>query len=194
MEQKESFISYRKLTLLANAPQTINAGGRVFWCIAAQAPFEMSYDANGFFPVEGAGITWAMPDPKERFTKLAFRSDVAQTIEFYHGNFLAFGNQVIPVIKVAKTFARPGASTIGANSNLDFDSVPPGRSYRKSIVVTNLDPAVDLDVYMKDAAGAYQLAAAVFFRQAWYLETSDDIRIRNASASPVNCRIVELFY
>lgn len=191
---KEAFISYRKLVLAANTPITVNCGGRVFWCTAAAAPFEMSYDANGLFPVEGAGVTWALPDANERFGKLTFRSDVAQTVEFYHGNFLAFGNQVVPVIKVAQTFARPGVSQIAATTNVDLETVPAGRSYRKSIVVTNLDPAVDLDIYMKDSAGTYQLAATVFFRQAWYLETSDHIRIRNPSGAPVNCRIVELFY
>lgn len=193
-QPKEAFIAYRKITITANQPLTINGGGRVFWCIAAQAPFEMGYDANPLFPIEGAGVTWALPDASERFTKLTFRSETTQEIEFYYGNFLAFGNQVVPVFKVAKTFARPGPTQIPATSNVDLDTVPAGRSYRKSIVITNMDPAVDLDVYMKDSAGAYQLAATVFFRQAWYLETSDDIRIRNASGAPVNCRIVELFY
>lgn len=193
-EPKEAFISHRKITITANQPLTINGGGRVFWCTAAQAPFEMGYDSNPLFPIEGAGVTWALPAADERFTKLTFKSDVTQEIEFYYGNFLAFGNQVVPVIKVAKTYARPGVTSIAATTNVDLTTVPAGRSYRKSIVVTNLDPAVDLEIHMKDSAGVFQPAATVFFRQAWYLETSDDIRVRNASAGTVNCRIVELFY
>jgi len=193
-DKRESFINHRSITVPAGGKVRVEVGGRVFYCQAATAPFEMEYDDNGFFPVRGTGVQWSLAGVDERFRRLVFKSDVAQTIEFYTGQFSIFENVVVPVIQVAKTFARPGVTSIAATTNVDLETVPAGRKYRKSIVVTNNDPAVDIEIYMKDAAGAYQLAATVFFRQAWYLETSDAIRVRNASAGAVNCRILELFY
>ena len=75
-----------------------------------------------------------------------------------------------------------------------FRSPPAGMAYRKSVIITNKDPAVDLDVKTKDAAGAYQIAGTVFHLQAWYLETSDNVRITNPGGAPVSVGILELFY
>ncbi len=190
-----SFIERRKVSIAAGKVSNVNIFGRVFACTEANGPFEMRFNDGDWFAAR-KGVEWAMVG-EDRFNKLSFRAAVATEVEFYGGNFFWHENVVVPVIQVAKTKLIPGGLTsLAAGTSKILDTVPAGCSYRKSVVVTNDDPAVDLQVDVDDPAnpGTFVPAATVFFKQAWYLETSDKLRIRNASAGVVNCKIVETFY
>lgn len=191
---ENSFIQSHSVDVPAGKTRDVNTVGRVFVCTEAAGSFLMSYNDGEYFNCK-KGVEWALVG-EDRFNRLRFKntSSTTLTIDFYAGNFFFHENVVVPVFKAAQTAAFPGVNTIAATTNVDLTTVPAGMTYRKSLIVTNLDAAVDLDIYAKDAAAAWQLAATVFAKQAWYVETSADLRIRNPSAGAVNCRILETFY
>ncbi len=191
-KSEPNFIESHTLNLEAGRVKELQAYGRTFACVTAEVGFKMSFN-NGKYFASRRGAEWSLQE-NERYNLLSFISESSQTLEILTGNFFYHENVVVPVIKVAKTRAIPGPNAIAANSNVDLLAPPAGLSYRKSVIVTNNDPAVDLDVYTKDAGGVFQLAGSVLHLQAWYLETSDDVRIRNPSGAAVNVRILETFY
>jgi hypothetical protein len=191
-QSEPNFIESWTVTLEAGRPKVIEAYGRTFACVLADAPFKMCFNNGRYFDAR-RGAEWQLQDD-ERYNLLKFTSDQTQTIQILTGNFFYHENVVIPLMQVAKTRAFPGASSIAAGANADLDSVPAGFTYRKGVIIGNNDAAVDLDIYAKDAAGAWQLAGTVLHLQAWYAETSDALRIHNGSGGTVNVRILETFY
>lgn len=193
---KSSFIERRKLSLEAgNQVKSANIYGRVFACTEASGPFSMNFNDGEFFEVR-KGVEWALIG-EDRFARLQFKAAAATDIEFYAGNFFWHENVVVPIIKVAKTRAVPHTtSTIGAATSVVFNVTPAGLLYRKSIVITNNDPAVDLEVEARDITvpATWRRAGVVFAKQAWYLETSDEIRVTNLSGAAINYGVVEIFY
>lgn len=186
-----SFIAYDKLTIPAGEKVSRNCYGRVFVCIEASGRFRMNFNDGEFFDVPGRS-GWAL-NPDDAFNRLQFTADTDTTIEFYTGSF--FYLPTVPPIQQAKTRAVPKAvTTIAAGANIDLTTIPAGLGHRKAVIVTNNDPSVDLEIYTKDAAGAWQPAATILHQQAWTIETSDDVRVNNPSAGVINLRIVELFY
>lgn len=177
------------IALLANRPYVLEAYGRAVTCVTAGAVFKMAFNNGKYFDM-AEGARWALQE-NERFNTIKLLSTVAQTVSLFVGNMIY---EAPRNIIVAPTRAFPGPSTIAGTSNIDLNTVPAGATYRKSVIVTNNDAAVDLDIYTQDASGTYQLAATVFHQQAWYVETSDNIRIRNGTGGTVNLRIVEIFY
>lgn len=191
-QSEPNFIESWTLALSAGRPKMVEAYGKTFACVVADAPFQMAFNNGRLFDAR-RGAEWTLQDD-ERYNILKFQSATDQTIQFLTGNFFYHENVVIPVIQVAQTRAFPGASSIAALGNIDLDTVPAGMAYRKSVIITNNDAAVDLNVMVKDAAGAYQVAGTVFHKQSWFEETSDDIRINNPSGGLVSLGIQEIFY
>lgn len=194
-QSKSSFIERRTMTIPAGKTIPVNIYGRVFACSEASGPFEMNFNEGEFFGVR-KGIEWALVG-EDFYSKLAFRATAATDIEFYGGNFFWHENVVVPVIKVAKTRCVPHTSvTIGAGASVIFNTIPAGLSYRKSICITNNDPAVDLEIEARDiiVPSTWRGGGIGFFRQAWYMETDDAIRVTNTSGAPVNFRVLEVFY
>jgi len=189
---EKSFIQFHKHTIPAGSKLPVNVYGSSFACTMATGRFAMSFNDGEFFDCQ-QGVEWRMPEG-DSFNRLTFTALATTDIEFYAGSFFYHQNIVIPVIQVAKTRAIPGPTAIGAGANVDLEAPPAGMAYRKSVIITNKDPAVDLDVKTKDAAGVYQIAGTVFHLQAWYLETSDAVRITNPGGAPVSIGIIELFY
>lgn len=192
---EQSFIQAQRFTIPAGKTVEKNVFGRTFACTDATAPFEVSFNSGEFFPVK-KGVEWALIG-EDRYNKIAFRGGAADVeVECYFGNFFWHENVVVPVIKAAKTKAIPGLSEIPASSSVVFETPPAGLSWRKSILVTNNDPSVDLEIDVQDPADplTWIPAAIVFAKQAWLLETSAGVRVRNPSAGPVNYRVLELFY
>lgn len=187
-QSEPNFIESWTVTLEANRPKIVEAYGRAFSMLSAGAALQMSFNNGKYFDI-GPG-KWELQE-NERYSLLKFLSATAQTIRFLTGNFVW---QEAPVIQIAKTIARPGPASIAAGANIDLNSTPAGLSYRKSVIITNKDPGIDLDVMVQDANGAWQYAGTVFHLQAWFEETSDAIRIHNSGASPVALGIQEIFY
>ncbi len=191
-QSEPNFIESWTQTLEAGRPKPVEAYGRTFACVIADAPFKMSFNNGKYFDAR-RGAEWQLQQD-ERYNILKFLSDFNQTIQFLTGNFFYHENVVIPVIQVAKTIARPGPSVINAGANIDLDTTPAGLAYRKSVIITNKDPGIDLNVKVKDASGTYQNAGTVFHLQSWFEETSDAIRLNNPGGSQVAIGIQELFY
>jgi hypothetical protein len=108
------------------------------------------------------------------------------------------------LLTIARTINKPfAAATIAAGAFATFygiGGVGAGLAgapydYRRAIVITNNDPDADLEIYTR-AAGPVpgDRLATVFPRQAWTLETSDDLVVKNESAGAIACRICEVFY
>jgi len=195
-----SFIERRKLDLIPNRTASVNVYGRVFYCNAATGPFEMNFNDGEFFPIVGRGVEWALVGD-DRYSRLQFRALAESTsIEFYAGNF-AFHENVITVAsiasvtqKVAKTRVRWGPFAIEAGHSIPLlgnGAVGSGYGYRKSLIVTNLDPDLDLHLYNLLPANP---VAMIFPRQANVWETSADIFLYNPNPTTMAIRIMEIFY
>jgi len=192
---KESFIARHRITVKAGKEQPVNIYGKVFACTEASGPFEMNFAEQAWFPCR-KGIEWSLVGD-DHYNKLSFRAPVDTQVEFYGGNFFWHENVVIPIIQHARTITVPWQQTsLAASASVDFLTVPSGMSWRKSIIVTNNDASVDLEVYARDPAvpANWYSCGLVFAKQAWYHETSDALRLVNPSAAAVNCRVLEAFY
>jgi len=191
-----SFIERRTITIPAgNVVLPVNVFGRVFACTDASGAFEMSFNSGPWFAC-GKGVEWAL-NGDDRFHSLSFRATAATDVSFYAGAFFYHQNVVVPVMQIAKTKVVTSAiNSLAGSASIAFTTVPAGCSYRKAICITNDDPAVDLLIQSDDptAPGTWASAGTVFFKQVWYMETSDRLKVANLSAGVVPCKIFEIFY
>ena len=213
MSQNTGFISHKKITLEKNGTyRNENVTGQVFICTKASFIFEMQFNDGGWFDWDQGLQFNIAPD---RFTKLAFRAknfDEDTEMEFFTGgaqiadsrlNIIRDPNRYQILQSMPRTLVKAfAAASIAAASNVKFYGIGGGGAtqagalyaYRKSIVVTNNDLLNDLEIF--DCAGAVigSRMGTVFPRQAWYLETSTDICVKNESAADIACRVAEVFY
>lgn len=213
MSHHTGFISHKKLTLEKNLTyKNENVTGQVFICTLATFTFEMQFNDGGWFQFDQGLQFNIAPD---LFTKLAFRAkntDEDTQVEFYTGgahladarlNIIRDPNRYQLLQSLPKTLIKAfAAATIAAGAHVEFYGTGGAGAtqagvlyaYRKSIVITNNDPDNDLEVF--DCAGAAigDRMGTVFARQAWYLETSTDICVKNETAAPISCRVCEVFY
>ena len=213
MSQNTGFISHKRITLEKDGTyRNENVTGQVFICSMATFIFEMQYNDGGWFDWDQGLQFNIAPD---RFTKLAFRAKTFTEdtqVEFFTGgaqiadarlNIIRDPNRYQILQSMPRTLVKAfAAASIAAASNVKFYGIGGGGvtqagalyAYRKSIVVTNNDLLNDLEIF--DCAGAVigSRMGTVFPRQAWYLETSTDICVKNESAAPIACRVAEVFY
>ncbi len=196
-QSEPNFIESWKEILEPGRPRIIEAYGRTFACVQADVPFQMSFNNGKYFSAR-RGAEWSLQE-NERYNIIKLLSNSAQTVEFLTGNFFYHDNVVIPIIQVAKTITKGfAAAQIAAGAEVILygtGGIGAGQagaaySYRKSIIITNNDPGSDLEVLKTDGTRL----GTVFFRQAWFCETSDDLVLKNETANPINCRIMENFY
>src|SRR6266540_2429666 len=143
-KSEPNFIESHTLKLEAGRVKELQAYGRTFACVTAEAGFKMSFN-NGKYFASRHGAEWTLQQD-ERYNLLSFLSASYQTIEVLTGNFFYHENVVVPIIKVAQTAIRPPpATSIAAGATITLDgAASTGYGYRKSLIVTNLDPAFDL--------------------------------------------------
>jgi len=212
MSQSTGFISHKKLTLEKNGTyKNYNLTGQVFICTKASFIFEMQFNDGGWFHFDQGLQFNVAPD---RFTSLTFRAlntDEDTDIEFYTGG-AAFADARLNIIRdpnhyqilnsQAQTLLKPfAAATIAAGATATFYGTGGSGvtqagalyAYRKAIVVTNDDPDNDLEVYASAVAAGNRIGT-VFARQAWMLETSGDVIVKNETAAAIACRVCEIFY
>src|SRR5439155_18398913 len=193
MSNLTPFVQHKKLTLTHDGKHiAVPATGSVFLCKEASSPFQMQFDDQAWFPFDqGLGFNLG---PDRQFTKLNFRAlnfDTDTNLEFYVAN-AAVGDSRLTITRdenrfqivsfmAAKTLVKGfAAASINAGASVRFYGTGgtglagAAYSYRKSIVITNNDPAGDLEVYSGVSAATVRLAT-VFHLQAWYLETNADI-------------------
>jgi hypothetical protein len=163
----------------------------------------MQFSDGAWFDFD-QGLTFNLgPD---KFTKLNFRAKqfvVPTRIEFYAGNAQIADSRLNIVrdpnhyqvfdFQVRETVVRAGPITIAGGATVAFagtGAAGSGYGYRKEIIVTNLDPASDLDLL--DSAN--NPIGTVFFRQANIFETSATVKLKNNGAGAMAIRVMEIFY
>jgi hypothetical protein len=192
-QSEPGFIESHPLDLAAGRVKVLEAYGRTFVCVFAGAPFKMSFNNGRYFDM-WQGAKWFL-QPNERYNTLRLLSTTDQRVVVVTGNFEYDQTSVTTVVQAARTRAFPySANSIGAGLDIDLNTIPSGMTYRKAVVISNADAAVDLTIYTQDATGTYKIAAYIQHLQAWYLETSDNVRIHNPGGSPVTLGILETFY
>jgi len=212
MSHQTGFISHQKLTLDKDGTyKTANFTGQVFICSLATFTFEMQFNDSGWFQFDQGLQFNIAPD---KFTKLAFRAlntTEDTQLEFYTGgaqladarlNIIRDPNHYQILNSQSETRLKPfAAATIAAGATATFYGTGGSGgtqagvlyAYRKAIIVTNNDPDNDLEVYV-DAVAAGNRIGTVFARQAWLLETSDDVVVKNETVADIACRVCEVFY
>jgi hypothetical protein len=212
MNNSTAFVQHKKLTLKSDGTHIpVNATGSVFICKEANSPFEMQFDEQGWFPWD-QGLSFNI-GPDRQFTRLNFRStnpDEDTLIDFYVGN-AAIADSRLNIVRdpvhyqflcfmVCKTvIKRWNDDGIDAHNQGTFRGIGgsgptqagAAYAYRKSILVTNLDAASNIEIF---AINGTSRVGTVFPKTAWQLETSDDLIIANETGSRIDCRITELFY
>src|ERR1043166_616665 len=180
-QSEPNFIESWTLNLEAGRVKVLEAYGRSFVCIFAQGAFDMSFNNGKYFKMF-QGAKWILQE-NERYNTLKLLSATNQSVTVITGNFFYDQTSVTTVVQTAKTRTFPGPTSIAAGAVVTLNTIPAGVTYRKAVIVTNNDPDVDLEIYAQDAAAAWQLAGTVFHLQAWYLETSDALRVKNPAGS-----------
>jgi len=200
---KGSFIQRRTIDF-GPATKPVNVYGRVFFCSAATGSFEMNFNDGEFFPIAGRGIEWALVGD-DRYSRLAFRAPIATTVDFYAGNFAYHENVVVPVSKVAQTVIKPWPGTYTTVDGVRVPTPIPaggvillpgtgaagsGLGYRKQLIVTNLDPLLNL--VLLDSLN--NLIETIPHQQSHVFETSADLKLKSFEVTPIYFSVMEIFY
>jgi hypothetical protein len=187
-QSEPNFLESHRVVLEANRVKVLEAYGRTFACVNAPTNFQMSFNNGKYFDSRG-GVQWSL-QANERYSVLKFLSVEAQTLDVLTGNFSYHENIVVPVFRVAKTLVKPGPTIIEPDETIPLPGVIDGVGYRKHLIVTNLDPALDLDIL--DSEDEY--LTTVFFRQSNVFETSDLMKLWNNNGSAMIIRVMETLY
>lgn len=201
-ETAQTFLTHFKKRLPAGGQLVqVNVAGSVFLCAEVTGtalPFEMQMDSLPFIPMT-QGLSVRLKGGDE-FRQLTFRNPTSSeiTVEFYAGSALIEDARLnivrgrsAPVMH-APCVNTAHSTTIAAGAALDLTGAHPvhPRFLRKATIVTNMDPAVDLE--LTNAAG--DNLATVFWRTSFLLESSEGVKVKNNSASPVVCRACQVWY
>lgn len=192
------------------AVQRVNKTGSFFYCKEAAARFQMRFNNGEWFEfdqsfyfdlgadiyefVEFKALAGATADQdilfytasrevgahlnvvRDPFDVMTFQYQVARTIvKGWTGSSIAASTAV--------TFYGTGGSGVG--------QAGAAYAYRKAIVVTNNDASSVLEIW--DGTGTNRVGTVQPLK-AWYLETSDNLQVKNETLSPINCRVSEIFY
>lgn len=96
-----------------------------------------------------------------------------------------------PVVDALADGIGAGISSIAATTAVAFPSTPPtGYLHRKSITISNLDPALPL--YIRDGSGA--VLGVIFANTAQVYFLSGDVEVYNPNPAPVACYVGEIWY
>jgi hypothetical protein len=167
------------------------ASGMVFSCAQATAQFQISFDGQGFIPMQQG---WTMDNRPNVFKSIILQnlSAVQITVTFYTGASAMFYSPPVTLALVteAPTYAKGGGIVaIGAGASLSFTGLD-GTKTRKQIIVTNLDPTAEL--YIQD--GAANVLLPVFAGESKTVELSGACKVNNPNGAGVNAVVGEIFY
>lgn len=202
-----SFLSSKTITLGAagtvSSIARLAVSGRFWFCTAATGEFYIGKMRDGEPAPFSLGLGYELPanEPDFHSLQLENRTGAAVTVTLMIGTgkltdsrLNVVTTQLIATLaKDSPTLVKTGAAqTIAANTTIVLPGTvnAGGLTRRKSIVVTNLDAAADLDI--RDSAGTN--IATVFPKQAWINYTDADLQIRNNNGAILGLRVMELFY
>jgi hypothetical protein len=200
---QQSFITWHRIRLLPGQ-QVERAITGVFFMVAEQegdaGKFHAGIDDLGLFPVT-LGLRFRLPGGNS-FSKLRFLNPLAAeiTIELYAGTVECedmrlniVRGRAAPVMD-AETVITHHSAAIAAAGAVDLSAEePPGPKYvRRCTHVTNMDPAVDIDLATAgDDSGIF---ATVMPRTSYNVPSSAPVIVQNNSAAPVTVRIAQIWY
>lgn len=194
------FIEPHELTLADDGVKTIEAYGRYFFVNESSAKFLMSVNGSKYFPISmGQGFDLSDSD---RFNKLTFKRPagwpdeitadiITSDCHIFDARLSIVRGRMTPFMQ-AESVWTPHSATIAAGTALDLTGAHPtdDRYLRKATIVTNMDPAVDLEIL--NSADA--VLDTVFFRSTKLYEVSQGIKVKNNSGAPVVCRASQAWY
>ena len=191
---KNAPVQFYTLKLKASGEAEQRPFGYVFWlCTEASDNFLVSFD----------GSTWVPARQRARFTfpfaqeYVWLKAPEGAQFDIAVSFYAAMASVAIDPgdIRNALTLNRGYApALIPAGGQVKLRGILgtiAGVTYRKAVLITNNDPGSDLEVW--DGPGTTRLWT-VFARQGHYVETSDDLTIKNETATAIVCRICEIFY
>lgn len=194
------FLEGHEFTLDSDTVKTVDVYGRYFLVRSAAEEFEMKIPGGNFFKIsQGEGFDLGDED---RFTKLHFRrvpgSTVSQDVKIRTSDCYMFDARLSIVrgrfaaIMQAPTVWTAHSATIAAGAALDLTAAHPTFPdyLRKATIVTNMDPAVDLEIL--NSADA--TLDTVLFRTTKLYEVSEGIKVKNNTGAPVVCRASQAWY
>lgn len=203
MGATNSFFSTKTFVLTPGESRPINITGTFVVCLAATAEFNLQVGERSEKIPFNIGLK-ARCISGDSYTVLVVDnpSIANNTITLLTGNgdvddqrLNVIATAVIPVtnkdsstkVKTGAEQTIAGTTTVAHSGNL----LGVGGLYRrKSIIVTNMDAALDLAI--RDSAGTE--IGTVFPRTAWVMATDDDLQIRNNNGGALSIRVSELFY
>lgn len=198
---KDSFLSYKSITVPANGKRNVDISGAFFVCKEAAEAFQMQIDDGEQFPMEvGLGFRLKDGDTFKRLSLINEESS-ALTIEFYAGAGEVEDNRlnsrldrVAVSVRNALTVTTGQSTSLATGNNLALTGVRTIGSYtnvrRKILIITNLHATLDL--ILRDWQD--NQIATIFPRQPWAGEIMDDCSILNSSGSTINFQVCEIFY
>ncbi len=179
--------------IAAGGIEAINNEGRNFHVVFAPVDIQIKTPGGEFvtYP-QGTGAD-DMPD-NGTFKRLEVRNpSLGQiTVVIYVGGPLYRDNRSAVIEPKTEVAAQaPGVRVIANATGVVFTGIPTGlRIRRKSIQVSNLDPALNLQV--RDAAG--NVALTVFAATSITLPISEYVQIWNASGGNIASSLSEIWW
>ena len=201
----KSYLSRNSRTLSSTGEAVqISEGGQFLLItkVSTGDQFEIRIDSNQWIPC-WLGWKWILAEG-EYFKSVEFRSVGASAnmdIECVQGTG-DFSDSRLNMVRGQVTNFMDGATvlsghsqTIAGGATVDLsDSVtypPPVDGYlRKATIITNMDPASDLELL--NSAG--EVLNSVLYRSNFLMESSDPIKIKNNTGSGIVTRICQEWY
>ena len=200
----QAFFTTKTITVPAGATRSAKVTGVYFYCLDAAAPFDYGFNESELWPGQlGMGRRLLQG---EYFTEIFFRNPSltdSVTIKFDVGSGELIDNRLNivpdragqPDFGTAPTLIRgAGVDSLAGSAHLHFagtGATGSGYGLRKSLLVTNLDPSLNLEIWTDETTPVR--VATAFFQQVLQLDTTADLTVRNENATPIACRISEIF-
>lgn len=190
-------------SLLPSATVEKNITGEFIYCVESNIGFDFALDDDR--PIESdIGIEYRQ-EPGEAFTKIRItNTNTTQTLtcSFLYGYGKIEDRRLVPVAgrrvgifveDYPTQFLSSGITSIAASANQDFDGIATGtQRQRKSLTITNQEAVGGNVLEIHDSLG--NIAQVIFPQNSIIFNTSDYIRVHNASGSTITCKIQEIWY
>ena len=189
-------LTYKTVLLPANQTLVQAITGSFLFCKSATDVFKVSLDGAEEFDFDQGFLIDIRKESRPQFSKLIFRNPSAAdlTVIFYAGNGdMAYYPPVSIIslkVKDSPSYSKgTGESTLAAAATVTFSGLD-GTKRRKQIVITNLDPASDLQVL--DGSG--NVFARALAGLEWTVESDATFTVKNNTGAAINYIVGETFY
>lgn len=207
---RKTALTRKRFTLPAGGENTLNVTGNFVICTEAFGGFDLYLTENSDALPWNVGLSVRLQGD-DFFDKLRFvnqSATLAVVVEVMVGIGDVIDSRLNIVrdrptrlsLEVAKTVTKSSATVSIAGGAFvalaGTDTVGSGRTYRKCLLLTNNDPAVNLEIVglAADMTTETGVVASAIYGTVTVIETSDNLKIKNNSGAAIACRICELFF